>query len=547
MPGEASKGMDPDISIWKPGNRVGDRRTLLLEYPSHMANDHTLHRLTSPIRNVEHGVEQRGMHRLKRMTALLAVLAFALDARAQIDLAPITQLLTDSIGVIGQAGQHAGFMIVQGDSVLYEQYWGTWDKDTYQPIASGSKMASMALIMRLIDEGYLSPDDTVQHVLPSFSGKPFITLHQLMNHTSGLPGVSPYITDNSYSLQQAVDSIGGKTPMTAFAPGTAFQYGGVSMHVAGRMAEIATGMRWDTLFRQKIAEPLGMTGTDYLGLGATTNFRIAGGVGTTMPDFARLLVMLLQYGRVDSTQVIDPMSIRMMQGDRTGGVPLIGTPYANDPLRKDLRYGYGIWVEEEAHGETTQFGSQGAFGFTPWVDRCRNIACVLFVRRTLGIIQPTHTQLRDLVEQIIPLKLQPPNITVQADQLASSYPAGNRWYFNDTLLPGETGQFLAPAQSGVYSVRHISEEGCEILSEGFYHAVSATSEERTGTALPLYPNPTGGILHVECPEGFQILGVAGSLVREGVQATDRIDVSDLPAGIYFLRTGDRFERFVKID
>ncbi len=482
------------------------------------------------------------------MKPLIPFLFFFLavgNAKAQYDFAPVTQLIGDSVGVIGQAGQNVGFMVVQGDSVLYEQYWGAWNSGTYQPIASGSKMPSMALIMRLIDEGYLSPNDTVQNFLPSFSGKPIMTLHQLMSHTSGLPGISPYISNNTYNLQQAVDSIGLNTPMTASPPGTAFQYGGVSMHVAGRMAEIATGMRWDSLFQQEIADPLGMNNTNYIGTGPTTNFRIAGGAGTTMPDFSKLLIMLLQYGRFDNVQVLDSLTVKMMQSDQTNGAPLVGTPYANDPLRQNLRYGYGIWVEEETNGETTQYGSQGAFGFTPWIDRCRNIACVLFVRRTLGIIQPTHTQLRNLVEQIIPIKLPKPIISVNGNQLQSSYPTGNQWYFNNTLLVGETGQAIVPAQSGNYSVRYVSEEGCEVISDAFVHTVLGAFESSVAPVLPIYPNPSCTAIQVDCRNGFQIFAPTGQLIRQSNQPTTQISISDLPPGLYFLKTDDGVGRFVK--
>ena len=156
---------------------------------------------------------------MKKTMVFVALWALTSGVKAQFNFEPVTQLLNDSIGVIGQAGQNCGFMIVQGDSIIYEKYLGSWDSQTYQPIASGSKILSMALMMRLIDEGYLHPNDTVQNFIPSFGGKPFMTLHQLMSHTSGLPGQSQYISDNSYTLQQAVDSIGLKTPMTAFAPG----------------------------------------------------------------------------------------------------------------------------------------------------------------------------------------------------------------------------------------------------------------------------------------------------------------------------------------
>jgi CubicO group peptidase (beta-lactamase class C family) len=361
------------------------------------------------------------------------------------DFSPITNLITNNISTVGP---DCGFMIIRGNTVIYKNYWGSWDDNTYQPIGSGSKMASMALLMKLIDEGYLSPNDTVQNFLPSFNGKPIITLHQLMNHTSGLPGNSSYISDNNISLQQAVDNIGNLTPMTSYAPGTAFQYGGVSMHVAGRMAEIATGLSWDTLFNQKIAIPLEMNNTDYLGLGNTTNFRIAGGIGTTMPDFAKFMTMMLNNGNYNGTQIIDSETIDMMTSDQTGGVPLIETPYENDPLRENLRYGYGNWIEQESNNLTTQFGSQGVFGFTPWVDRCRNITCVFFVRKTLNTIQPIHTQLRNLVEQIIPLWAAVPTITQNGSFLQSSSLSGNQWLLNGVEIPLATNQTYTPTQNG---------------------------------------------------------------------------------------------------
>ncbi len=498
------------------------------------------------ILRVKTNVNFKQFDKMKKIIIICLIALQSSNLKAQFNFTPITQLITDSISVIGQSGQSCGFMIVQGDSVIYEQYWGSWNNTTYQPIASGSKMPSMALIMKLIDEGYLSPNDTVQNFLPSFSGKPVITLHQLMNHTSGLPVQSPFISDNSITLQQAVDNIGLNTPMS-FTPGTEFRYGGVSMHVAGRMAEIATGMSWDSLFQQKIAIPLGMTNTDYVALGATANYRIAGGMGTTMPDFSKLLTMLLNYGEFNNVQVIDSLTVKMMQTDQTNGVPLNGTPYSGDPLRENFRYGYGVWVEQETNGETTQYGSQGAFGFTPWIDRCRNIACIFFVRRSLGIIQPTHTQLRNLVEQIIPIKLQQPTITLNGNQLQSSYQNGNQWYLNDTLLIGETNQFINPTQSGSYSVKHVSEEGCEIFSDDFNHIVLSVTEHPNQGTVSIFPNPANTIINFDCKKGFQIYSSTGQLVKQSSQATTQINISDLPTGLYILKTENQLGRFIKTE
>lgn len=95
------------------------------------------------------------------------------------------------------------------------------------------------------------------------------------------------------------------------------------MQVAGGIAEVATGISWDSLFKLKIATPLGLKHTDYIGLGPTKNFRIAGDAGTTMPDYARFLSMILNYGNFNGKQVLSPESMKLMGMDETEGVATV--------------------------------------------------------------------------------------------------------------------------------------------------------------------------------------------------------------------------------
>ena len=472
---------------------------------------------------------------------LLFFVLISHTVQAQLDFAPITKLLQDSITVIGQSGQHCGFMIVTNDSVLYKQYFGTWNDTTYQPIASGSKLPSMMLMMKLIEEGYLRQTDTVQKYLPSFHNKPIITIHQLMNHTSGLPGQSPFISTNALTLQQAVDSIGLKTPMTKFAPGTAFQYGGVSMHVAGRVAEIVTGKRWDSLFNEKISQPLLLKNTDYIALGSTENYRIAGGMGTTMPDFANMLQLLLNKGELNNKQYVDSSILEMQKSNQTGNLPLESTPYENDKLRSEFRYGYGVWIEKEEQGRTTQYGSQGAFGFTPWIDECRGIACVFFVRRTLSAIQPTHTKLRELVEELIPYTFSKPTIIQQGNQLQSSYTSNIQWFRNDSILTGEINQFISPITPGIYKVEYISNNGCSLFSEPIHHTITTTqAEQKNDATIKAVYNSSSQSLTVENKDGvsivIQLVDMLGNIVFEKEASTSIIvDVSTLVQHFLFVR------------
>jgi hypothetical protein len=275
-------------------------------------------------------------------------------------------------------------------------------------------------------------------------------------------------------------------------------------------------------------------------LGNTTNFRIAGGMGTTMPDFAKILNMLLKYGKHNNTQIIDSLTVKMMQSDQTNGAPLIGTPYAGDPLRQNFRYGYGVWLEEETNGQVTQYGSQGAFGFTPWIDRCRNIVCVLFVRKTVSGIQPTHTQLRNLVEQLIPIKLQKPIITANGNTLQSSYQQGNQWYFNNTILQGETNQTLNATQNGSYTVKYISPEGCEVISDEFNFTLTGLELNNNNPKVAIYPNPTTDFTTIVTKSASsanaELYDVMGRKISSfSFINTTTIDLSKTSKGIIFIK------------
>ena len=92
----------------------------------------------------------------------------------------------------------------------------------------------------MVDCTELDGNDSVKKWIPEFKNdiKGMITLRQLLSHTSG---VRPYLpeprVDNYNHLDSAVMEI---LPLdTVFTPGTRFEYGGLAMQIAGRMAEKA--------------------------------------------------------------------------------------------------------------------------------------------------------------------------------------------------------------------------------------------------------------------------------------------------------------------
>ena len=71
-------------------------------------------------------------------------------------------------------------------------------------------------------------------------------------------------------------------------------------------------------------------------------------------------------------------------------------------------------------------------------------------------------------------------------------------------------------------------------------------EDKTQTQLRLFPNPCGSDLNVSVNKetAFQVLNTSGQIVLSG-QTSERIDVSELAIGSYFLKMGDQLLTFIK--
>lgn len=65
--------------------------------------------------------------------------------------------------------------------------------------------------------------------------------------------------------------------------------------------------------------------------------------------------------------------------------------------------------------------------------------------------------------------------------------------------------------------------------------------------LIIFPNPSNAIINVECKKGFQIYNLTGQLVKHSSQTTTQINISDLPTGLYIIKTENQVGRFIKTE
>ncbi|MEM6286244.1 MAG: serine hydrolase domain-containing protein [Bacteroidota bacterium] len=326
-------------------------------------------------------------------------------AQPALDFGTVDALIADSLDVIGGG---AALLVMQDGEVLHRAGYGSFTPETVTLTASAAKWLSGAVLASLVSDGTLTLDDSLAQFFPTLEGeKRGITVRQLFSHTSGIPGGSgifaaPCLSDGSTTLAACAEAVLA-LPLDA-APGAAFDYGGNSMQVAGRVAEIASGQSWTTLFADRIAGPLGMTATGYT---RTANPRIAGGMVTTVDDYGAFLQMLLDGGTYAGQRVLSPESVAALLADQTREAEVVGSPYdayagRYPDLPDEIRYGLGVWRERVgSDGALLEASSQGAFGVSPWIDTERRLGGILLVQDRLPEVMGTYLELKRRIRAIV--------------------------------------------------------------------------------------------------------------------------------------------------
>lgn len=141
---------------------------------------------------------------------------------------------------------------------------------TRYKIASVTKLFTSVLILQLVEQRRLAPDQPIGTCLPGFGGEAGskVTIRQLLNHTSGLPSFDG-ITDQATALREGMPvyqlphtsdrllaQIGsGRLTST---PGQTFSYNNADYVVLGKIIEHMYGKPYEQVLQERILDPLHM-------------------------------------------------------------------------------------------------------------------------------------------------------------------------------------------------------------------------------------------------------------------------------------------------
>jgi D-alanyl-D-alanine carboxypeptidase len=233
-------------------------------------------------------------------------------------------------------------------------------------IASITKAFTATLILQLVDEGLLDLQQPFGRYLPAYRGPGAdrITIHQLLNHTSGLANYDK-VTSAEQALTNGIPAY--QTPLTAsqllervsrdtivHPPGTVFDYNNGEYIILGRVVEQLRGKPYATVLSERILRPLGMANSGVLRQAMIVdsladsyfyredlkalandlpayaeNWDAAGAMYSTTADLLRFA------GALFGARILKPESLALMV-----------RPGLDD-------YGYGVWSFESKFGDAT--------------------------------------------------------------------------------------------------------------------------------------------------------------------------------------------------
>ncbi|MFC1551251.1 serine hydrolase domain-containing protein [Candidatus Latescibacterota bacterium] len=321
-------------------------------------------------------------------------------------------------------------MIIRRNKLVHFKTFGMMDRENNKPmrkdaifrIASMTKPITCLAAMILYEEGHFLLSDPVSMYIPEFAdplvltsesttvpAKKEITIRNLMNHTSGLSSGASYhaeIYKNAGiqgELSRPESTIGDMVRVLAglpllHHPGEDFTYG-LSHHALGYLIEVVSGMTLDAFIRERILIPLDMKDTYFylpesklsrlaglykpvpgggiervpfretetLPFGTRTYYSGGSGLYSSITDYARFCMMIMNGGELDGVRMISRKSVELMTTNS------IGDSYSAFRTNSGDKYGLGFGIRSERgeYDELESIGTvmwDGAWHTRFWID-----------------------------------------------------------------------------------------------------------------------------------------------------------------------------------
>jgi CubicO group peptidase (beta-lactamase class C family) len=321
---------------------------------------------------------------------------------------------------------------------IYYKAFGLADRENDEPLkkdaifrnASQTKLVTTVALLSLYEQGLFNLEDPLKKYLPEFSTpvvyvsgsvvdnnlvtRPAvgdITIRQLLCHSSGIgydvydQNVQRIHYSEQITTEEAVKRI-AKLPLK-HDPGKGFTYG-FGLDVAGRLAEVLSGKRLDSLIKERVLDPLKMKDTYFylpvkkinrlvpvyqkpeLGVPtalaadsldrfyplAQNQLYFGGGAGLcgTIEDYSHLCQMIIDHGVFNRKNILSRKTIEQMCSDQLFG------------CQDNYKFGLGLEIStEEAFARTMKTPGSlcwgGDYGTYYMIDPKNRLVILLYTNK----------------------------------------------------------------------------------------------------------------------------------------------------------------------
>lgn len=213
----------------------------------------------------------------------LFMIALAAAAAGK-ELSPLLEPIRKAHDLPALAGAIVTSRGLAAQGVVGVRRYGSAEKATLDDqfhLGSDTKAMTATLLALLVEEGKLSWKTTLAQALPKLAktmdpAYRDVTLEQLLAHRAGFSGETAPRGKTLLDLHRLAGSVRQQrrayVPLILAeppenAPGTKYVYSNRSYAVAGLIAEELSGSPWETLIKERLFKPLGMTSCGFGAMG----------------------------------------------------------------------------------------------------------------------------------------------------------------------------------------------------------------------------------------------------------------------------------------
>ena len=166
--------------------------------------------------------------------------------------------------------------LVRNDSIIYNKGYGVRSiktgnlvtENTIFHTASISKLFTSVATIKLIEQNKMTIDDKLVDILPELKHDDkrvnYITIKNLLNHTSGLPDIRNYHWDNNNQSNNSLkEFVLGLNLKLDSKPSSEYQYSNLAYDILGYVIEKVSGDTFDDFLKENILNKSDMYSSDF--------------------------------------------------------------------------------------------------------------------------------------------------------------------------------------------------------------------------------------------------------------------------------------------